>query len=231
MKNYFSGFFKNWTGKIIALNIVIFAMMMGYNYFQEKTWDLSVQTLNDFGAVHPKESAWYTVVSMMFLHGGLAHIFCNSISLNSIGSSLEKYAKNWFLPVYFISGIVSGIVVYFFGYDWTVGASGAICGIWAMLTVYNLKYIRGKLMIVATMIDLSILTYISSLPKISALGHFSGFVTGLILGLIYFTYYFVDEEAIEAQKKKLQEDEENRILDEKEKEDYQYSLNQSKIIL
>lgn len=230
MKNYFSGFFKNWTSKIIALNIIIFAIMMVYNYFQEKTWDLNVQTLSDFGAIHPNQSAWYTVFSMMFLHGGLVHIIGNSISLKFIGSSLEKYAKNWFLLVYLISGIVSGIVVYFFAYDWTVGASGAICGIWAMLTVYNLKYIRGKIIIVSTIIDLSLLIYISSLPKVSALGHFSGFVTGLILGLIYFRYYFVDVEAIEAEKKKLQENEENRILDEKEKEYHQYILKKLKII-
>lgn len=176
-----------------------------YNYMQVKQWEFTEQTLSQFGAIHPHESSWYTVVTMMFLHGGLAHILCNSISLNSIGSVLEKHAKNWFLPVYIVSGIISGVTVYFYGSDWTVGASGAICGIWAMLIVYNMKYLRSKFMIFATMIDLSLLIYISSLPKISALGHFSGFMAGLILGLIYFNYFFIEEKEI-SQEEKLEEE-------------------------
>lgn len=193
MKNYMNNFFKSWSGKLVGINVVIFSVMFFYNYFQEKTWDLSIDTLGKFGALHPHQSAWFSVVTMMFLHGGLAHIFCNSVSLRSIGTTLEQHAKNWFLPVYFISGVASGIAVYFYGSDWTVGASGAICGIWAMLIVYNMKYTRNRAMIVFTMIDLALLIYMSSLPKVSAIGHFSGFMTGLVLGFIYFTWYYVEE--------------------------------------
>lgn len=204
MKKFFHKFLNSWTGKIITLNTLVFGIMSIYNYLEFKSWEFTETTLSQFGAIHPHESSWYSVATMMFLHGGLAHIVCNSISLHNIGSVLEKHAKSWFLPVYIISGLVSGITVYFYGSDWTVGASGAICGIWAMLIVHNMKFLRSKFMIIATMIDLSLLVYISSLPKISALGHFSGFMVGLIVGLVYFTYFFVDEESILLAKEKAE---------------------------
>lgn len=193
MKKYFYNFLKSWSGKIIILNLIVFVAMFFYNYKQEKTVELSEQTLKLFGGLNPHQSAWYTVATMMFLHVSVAHIFLNSVSLKSIGSSLEKHAKSWFLPVYLISGVISGIAVYFYGSDWTLGASGAICGIWAMLIVYNLKYERTTGLMVATFIDLALLIYISSLPKVSAIGHFSGFMAGLILGLIYFKWYYEEE--------------------------------------
>lgn len=191
-------FFKTCTGQLITLNIVVFLVMYFYNFYVEQDWDLSERTIQQFGALHPHTSPWYTVITTMFLHGGIAHILCNSISLKTVGENLENVAGKWFLPVYLISGVVSGLGVYFFATDWTVGASGAICGIWAMLIVYEIKYRenrKGNIIFITTAIDLGLMIYISSLPKVSAIGHFSGFMTGLVFGLIYFFFFY--EEPLE----------------------------------
>lgn len=190
------GFFKTYTGQLITFNICVFLIMFTYNYYFEQKLTLTEKTLSNFGALHPHTSPWYSVITMMFLHGGIAHIFCNTISLKTIGENLEKIAKSWFLPVYFISGLVSGISVYLYGNNWTVGASGAICGIWAMMIVYEIKYRenrKGPFVFIFTAIDLALLIYISSLPNISAIGHFSGFMTGLFFGLIYFCFFYQEE--------------------------------------
>lgn len=192
-------FLKTYTGKILTLNVFVFILMFSYNYYIEKTWDLSENTLSLFGALHPHQSPWYSLVTVMFLHGGIAHIFCNTFSLKAIGEKLEPIAPKWFLPVYIISGIASSLGVYFYGQNWTVGASGAICGIWSMLIVYEIKYrdkLKGNAIFVITAIEVGIMIYISSLPKVSAIGHFCGSVTGLVFGLIYF-YVFYEEPMIE----------------------------------
>lgn len=190
------GFFKTYTGQLITFNIFVFVIMFTYNYYVEQKIDLSQKTLSQFGALHPHTSPWYSVITMMFLHGSIVHILFNSISLKTIGENLENVAKSWFLPVYFISGLVSGIAVYLYGNNWTVGASGAICGIWAMMTVYEIKYRenrKGPFVFLFTAIDLGLLIYVSSLPNISAIGHFSGFMSGLIFGLIYFNFFYKEE--------------------------------------
>lgn len=84
----------------------------------------------------------WTIVTSMFLHGSVSHLFYNMFSLGLFGSMLEKLiGSKKFIAAYFSSGIVAGIAAAFF-YDASLGASGAIFGLLGYLAV-----IRPKMMI------------------------------------------------------------------------------------
>lgn len=53
---------------------------------------------------------WYRLVTPLFLHGGAAHLFMNSVSLHNIGPFVEKwFGPQRFLSFYLLSG-VGGVV-------------------------------------------------------------------------------------------------------------------------
>src|SRR5262245_15135140 len=68
----------------------------------------------------------WTLVTYMFLHAGVGHLFFNMLSLFFFGPRLEaRLAGNQFLFLYFISGITGGLLSYIFTpYSPIVGASG-----------------------------------------------------------------------------------------------------------
>lgn len=119
----------------------------------------------------------WTLVSYMFLHGGLEHIFYNMFGLLLFGFVLEKIiGSEKFLKLYFSAGIVSGIGSVFF-YDAVVGASGAIFGILGTLAV-----LRPNLIIFAFMWGLIDVTSLLPTPGIATAGHIFGLLAGLIYG-------------------------------------------------
>lgn len=174
------------TNILIAINITVMLMLLSVNFINHKEFELQLDTLVNFGAIVPHQSSLLTIISGMFLHGGLFHIASNMLTLKIFGNKMEKLFGQLFVPFYFLSGIISGLIVYFFSNSVTVGASGAICGLWGAQLFYTLKYSSIRLDKVAMLIDTIILLGIGFLPNISAIGHLSGLMTGLIIGAIYF---------------------------------------------
>ena len=131
----------------------------------------------------------WTIVTYIFLHGNLSHIFSNIFSLILFGFILEKIvgSKN-LLFVFFSAGILSGIASAFF-YDSVIGASGAIFGILGLLAV-----VRPKMVVLAfgipipmviavalwALLDLGGAFYPSSIANI---GHLAGLAGGIVIGL------------------------------------------------
>jgi uncharacterized protein len=94
----------------------------------------------------------WTVLTSMFMHGGLGHLIVNMVSLFFIGSFVEKLiGRKRFFWMYMIAGIFAGllfvVLAYFFGITplgiklfgspetFAVGASGAIFAIAGLLAV------------------------------------------------------------------------------------------------
>lgn len=75
----------------------------------------------------------WQLITYMFLHGNLFHIFFNLIFLWMLGSELERYwGSRFFLKYYMVTGIGAGIVnvlVQPHSRVPTIGASGAIFGL------------------------------------------------------------------------------------------------------
>jgi membrane associated rhomboid family serine protease len=98
----------------------------------------------------------WQVVTYMFLHGSLAHIFFNMLALWMFGTELERlWGTPFFVRYYFATGIVAGLSTVLFSmapmpvtanlYDsGTIGASGAIYG---LLLAYGLTFPDRLLML------------------------------------------------------------------------------------
>jgi len=127
---------------------------------------------------------YWRLVTAGFLHDGLLHIFINMISLWFVGSALEPaIGRVNFLAVYFVSLLAGS-----FGALWfqpqipTVGASGAIFGIFgALIVVARARGIPiwqsglGFVLVFNLLFSLSV-------RGISVGDHLGGLVGGLITG-------------------------------------------------
>jgi membrane associated rhomboid family serine protease len=73
----------------------------------------------------------WTIVTYMFLHGGLGHLFFNMLALFFFGSRVEnRLGGGPFLGLYFTSGIMGALLSLLFApHAGIIGASGAVFGV------------------------------------------------------------------------------------------------------
>jgi len=133
----------------------------------------------------------YTLITAIFLHSGIPHLFYNLFGLALFGSILEHViGSKKFLILFFISGLAASLVSIPF-YAHVLGASGAIFGVLGMLGILRPK--------------LTVWLYSMPMPMIAALfvwgagdvlgifaptgtaniAHLAGLGVGLIAGLYY----------------------------------------------
>jgi membrane associated rhomboid family serine protease len=83
----------------------------------------------------PLGITWTTLITSMFLHGGLLHIGSNMLYLFIFGDNVEdRLGHLRFLIFYFVCGIFAGLTHIFFNASSdapSIGASGAIAGVLA----------------------------------------------------------------------------------------------------
>lgn len=110
-----------WVTRIIIANVVMFVVTLAA---PEVTGVLS------FIPVLLGSRPW-TLVTYMFLHAGIGHLFFNMLALYFFGPRLElEVGSRHFLWLYFVSGIVGGLLSFVFTpYTQIVGASGAVFGV------------------------------------------------------------------------------------------------------
>jgi membrane associated rhomboid family serine protease len=135
---------------------------------------------------------WWRIITAAFLHGSLMHIFVNMISLWSLGRFIEYIAGSWRMAfIYAVSLVASGLcVVFFSAHDVpTVGASGAIFGLFGALFAIGLKLGKPGMQLIRDNIGILVLNLIITftVPLISREAHVGGLIAGFIVTLlIYF---------------------------------------------
>jgi rhomboid protease GluP len=170
------------TTLLIAVNIGAFAWLW-------YTGGLSSNSsLVAHGALFPlyvrEYGQWWRIVSGAFLHGGFMHIAMNMLALAQLGALMENLIGSFpMLWIYGVSLIGSGLsIVAFSGNQVTVGASGAIYGLFGGMLAIGLRYgQRGRPLVASTLPVLVInlvLTY--TIPNISISGHIGGLICGFI---------------------------------------------------
>lgn len=187
--------FYNITLILIALNVIFFIVMLILQYNYSNAFEnVAIQP----SYILQGQKLW-TIVTSMFMHGGLAHLFVNMISLLFIGSFLERLiGSKKFLFIYIIAGIVASLAFVFlalaFGGNLTipaVGASGAIFGIGGVLAVLTPKlpvYIMFIPIAMPMWLGLVLLLVVMWLVSaavglpIGNTAHLGGFIAGLIYG-------------------------------------------------
>ncbi len=137
-----------------------------------------------------QQGQWWRVITGAFLHAGIAHIALNMFALYQLGMFVEMLMGPWrMLAVYTIALLGGGYaVVYLAPNDVTVGASGAIFGLFGALMAIGLRMgQRGRALISQTLPILIInLVFTFAIPFISKAGHVGGLVSGFFAGLVLF---------------------------------------------
>ena len=135
------------TSKLIIANVAVFILVLILSIFVQNSFDFLALKPSDF----VRGINLWTVVTSMFMHAGIMHLFFNMFSLWFIGRFAETIiGKKRFLYFYLISGLFAGIVFAslsgFFGFGIGerifgnpdiagVGASGAIFGLIGLIAV------------------------------------------------------------------------------------------------
>lgn len=170
------------TYALIVLNVII--------YFLSISGVLDVNLFAMNGGLVANNHEWWRIITSMFFHGSIIHLFCNMYSLYVIGNELETVIGKWkYLVVYLLSGIISSLLsgVINGEYIYSLGASGAIFGLMASLLYFGNHYrlylsnIMTRQLVPIILINLAIGF---SLPYIDNWAHIGGLVGGLFSSMI-----------------------------------------------
>jgi membrane associated rhomboid family serine protease len=134
---------------------------------------------------------WWRIITGAFLHGGLLHIGVNMLSLWFLGRFIEYALGPWkMLFVYMASLVAAGLGVVYFSPPMvpTVGASGAIFGLFGALFAIGLKLGKPGMELVRANIGILILNLIFTftVPAISWQAHISGLLAGFVLTYVIY---------------------------------------------
>ncbi len=180
----------------IVLNLIIINVLV---FLVQMFLDGPDQKITAKLALFPYNTEYfrpYQLVTHMFAHGGIGHIFFNMFALWMFGTMLERvWGPKRFLIFYLICGLAAGIAQLFFSDGAAVGASGAIMGIFAAfaylfpnteLFIFLIPVpIKAKYAVaIMAAIDFFGGVY-STGSNIAHFAHLGGLVMGFILVLIW----------------------------------------------
>jgi membrane associated rhomboid family serine protease len=148
------------------------------------------RVLNE-GALVPalvlQDGQWWRIITGAFLHGSLLHIGVNMMSLWFLGRFIEYALGSWrMLVVYVVSLVASGLGVVYFTTNpmvATVGASGAIFGLFGALFAIGFKLGKPGMNLVRANVGILVLNLIITftVPAISWQAHVTGLLAGFVL--------------------------------------------------
>lgn len=128
---------------------------------------------------------YWRLLTAAFLHGGYLHIALNMYALYLFGPYVEQtLGRVRYIATYLTLAIGSSVLVYLLTDPLTptIGASGAVFGLFGLALIF---LIRTRQNINGMLILLAINGFISLQAGISWQGHLGGFITGLLLGLVF----------------------------------------------
>lgn len=128
---------------LVAVNVIVFLICTFTGDLLYNKGALGVTEI-------AKDGSYYRILTSMFLHSGVNHLFSNMIVLYYIGEIVEKKIGHiLYAVIYFLSGIAGA--VFSIGYELltgnyysSVGASGAVFGVEGAVLMLVIMY-HGKL--------------------------------------------------------------------------------------
>lgn len=171
----------SYSGIILFICVVIFLLSQIAPEFVQ-----NYLSLNPYFVV---ERPW-TIITYMFVHFSVDHLFFNMLFLFFFGMELERrVGGKKFLQIYLLSGIVAALAQMAVTSGWMVGASGALFGALGCLAIIAPE-IRVLLffviplsirwaVVVFALIDF---VFMGSSDNIAHMAHIAGLLVGLAFG-------------------------------------------------
>jgi rhomboid protease GluP len=131
------------------------------------------------------DGEYWRLITPIFLHSGIPHLFFNSLSLYYLGPNVEHiYGHKKFLIIYFFAGIMGNVASFAFSPAFGVGASGAIFGLMGALLFFGIEkpiiFKRGSGMQLIVLFILNIV-YGFSVENIDNYAHIGGAIAGFLM--------------------------------------------------
>ncbi len=132
------------------------------------------------------QGAVWQVVTNAFTHTSLLHLALNMVAVYVLGPQLEQLlGRGRFLALYLVAALSASALVMWAAapFQATLGASGAVFGLFASYLVVALK-VKADLQPILVILGINLLITVVGRSFISWQGHLGGFVGGLALALV-----------------------------------------------
>ncbi|MEV7397992.1 rhomboid family intramembrane serine protease [Aeromicrobium sp. NPDC092404] len=165
---------------LIGINVVAFLLQVATG---NRTGDI-FQNGAMQGYVVADGDYWRLLTSA-FLHADVLHLAFNMYALYLFGPYIERALGTWrFIAAYVTMAVFASVFVFVLTEPTTatIGASGAVFGLFGMALILLLK---AKQDVTTLLVLLAINAVLSLRANISWQGHLGGFVVGCLLGLAF----------------------------------------------
>lgn len=180
------------TSIILDLNILVFLLMIfsGIHIISPNGIELL-----QWGANRRLETTggeWWRLLTSMFLHGGIMHLFLNIYGLVIAAIFVEPLLgrKNYFI-LYFLSGLCGSLAsIWWYPNTISVGASGAIFGLYGAIlgllltNAFPKEGKKGIFMMIGIYVGINLLWGLTG--GIDNAAHIGGLLSGAIIGIILY---------------------------------------------
>ncbi|MBY8881352.1 rhomboid family intramembrane serine protease [Actinacidiphila acidipaludis] len=181
------------TKILIGLNVLVFVLELALGDRIVDDFGLYAKCV-DLQTLQParcgvSDGEWYRVLTSAFIHErpSPVHIGFNMLSLWWIGAPLEqRLGRSRYIALYFVSALgASAAVLVIAPGALTIGASGAIFGLFGATAVY-MRRMRYDMRPVIALLVLNII-FSFTWANVSWQGHLGGLLTGTVLaiGMLY----------------------------------------------
>ena len=119
----------SWTSRLLVANIAMYAVKM----FNPRVTQLGVKLSDKI----LRGEELYRLLSPVFLHGSIYHLFTNMYSLNNVGPTTEQlFGSGRFILSYLVAGASGNYLSALKSPNPALGASGAVFGVMASFYVF-----------------------------------------------------------------------------------------------
>ncbi len=149
----------------------------------------STLLLGATGALPMQLGRWWTVVTAIYLHGGILHILFNMLWLRQIGPLVEDvFGTSRLIVIFTISGVLGFVLTTIKGTQLTIGASGSIFGLFGALIYYGRA--RGgvfKEVVYPQIMTWAVVLFIFGFifPGVDNFAHLGGFIGGYLTANLF----------------------------------------------
>ena len=174
------------TYLLICINLIVFL----FNYIAINFYD-SYTLTNGLALSHFEVMSGdaYRLLSSTFLHITIDHFIFNIFALYILGKFIETlYGKLLLLTAFLTTGILSSMFsLMFITEEVSLGASGAVYGLLAIIIVHLLANRRINLKLVGQIAVIFIIISVLSglFANINHYAHIGGLIFGVLLGLLF----------------------------------------------
>lgn len=165
---------------LISINIIIF---ISFSFAIEPDYFFLLAQINDRVINHYE---LWRLITAMFLHGDILHIFSNMFGLLLFGAFLETYfSKRSYLLLYFISGLIGNTFsLMLLPLDTiSLGASGCVFGLIGAAVIIIIMH-KDKSLLFLGVVYVLLFIISSFSPGINYFAHIFGLLGGLFIGYV-----------------------------------------------